>query len=242
MIRDDPDRNCFQPLRVAVIGSGPAAFYAVEHLFKQTRAGRRSRHVRPPAHALRARALRRRARSRRRSRPSRAPTTTIAAQPALSVLRQRRVRPSRDARRSAAALSPVCSRPARRPTGTWASPAKTSPAAIRQRSSSPGTTGTPTTVTTSSTSRSERAAVVGVGNVAIDVARILVRTPEELAKTDIAAHALEALRNSRIKEVFLLGPARPGAGGLHQPGGQGDRRDGRRGRDRRGPTRSSSIR
>ena len=55
----------------------------------------------------------------------------------------------------------------------------------------------------------ERAAVVGVGNVAIDVARILVRTPEELVTTDIAAHALEALRTSRIREVFLLGRRGP---------------------------------
>lgn len=55
----------------------------------------------------------------------------------------------------------------------------------------------------------ERAAVVGVGNVAIDVARILVRTPEELVETDIAAHALEALTNSRVKEVFLLGRRGP---------------------------------
>jgi ferredoxin--NADP+ reductase len=55
----------------------------------------------------------------------------------------------------------------------------------------------------------EHAAVVGVGNVAIDVARILVRTPDELVKTDIAAHALEALRHSHIKEVFLLGRRGP---------------------------------
>jgi ferredoxin--NADP+ reductase len=51
----------------------------------------------------------------------------------------------------------------------------------------------------------ERVAVVGVGNVAVDVARILCRTPEELARTDIADHALQALRRSRVKEVYLLG-------------------------------------
>ncbi|HET7341079.1 MAG TPA: FAD-dependent oxidoreductase [Methylomirabilota bacterium] len=51
----------------------------------------------------------------------------------------------------------------------------------------------------------ERVAVVGVGNVAVDVARILCRTPEELEKTDIAEHALEALRASRVREVYLLG-------------------------------------
>ena len=55
----------------------------------------------------------------------------------------------------------------------------------------------------------ERVAVVGVGNVAVDVARILCRTPEELAATDIADHALEALRNSRVKEVYMLGRRGP---------------------------------
>jgi ferredoxin--NADP+ reductase len=63
----------------------------------------------------------------------------------------------------------------------------------------------------------ERAAVIGVGNVAIDVARILVRTPEELAKTDIAVHALEALRQSRIKEVFLLGRRGPAQAAFTNP-------------------------
>jgi ferredoxin--NADP+ reductase len=55
----------------------------------------------------------------------------------------------------------------------------------------------------------ERVAVVGVGNVAVDVARVLCRTPEELATTDIADYALEALRASRVKEVYLLGRRGP---------------------------------
>jgi ferredoxin--NADP+ reductase len=63
----------------------------------------------------------------------------------------------------------------------------------------------------------ERAAVVGVGNVAIDVARILVRTPEELAKTDIADYALDALRHSRIREVFLLGRRGPAQAAFTNP-------------------------
>jgi ferredoxin--NADP+ reductase len=54
-----------------------------------------------------------------------------------------------------------------------------------------------------------RVAVVGNGNVAIDAARILLRTPAELEKTDIAAHALEALRNSQVREVFILGRRGP---------------------------------
>ncbi|ADE12102.1 FAD-dependent oxidoreductase [Sideroxydans lithotrophicus] len=54
-----------------------------------------------------------------------------------------------------------------------------------------------------------RVAVVGNGNVAIDAARILLRTPAELEKTDIAAHALEVLRNSQVREVFMLGRRGP---------------------------------
>jgi ferredoxin--NADP+ reductase len=63
----------------------------------------------------------------------------------------------------------------------------------------------------------ERAAVVGVGNVAIDVARILCRTTEELVKTDIAAHALEALSHSRIREVYLLGRRGPAQAAFTTP-------------------------
>ena len=55
----------------------------------------------------------------------------------------------------------------------------------------------------------ERVAVVGNGNVAVDAARILLRTPAELEKTDIAAHALETLRNSRVREVYMLGRRGP---------------------------------
>lgn len=55
----------------------------------------------------------------------------------------------------------------------------------------------------------EAAAVVGIGNVAIDVVRILAQDPEALAKTDMAAHAVEALRRSRIKRLYLLGRRGP---------------------------------
>lgn len=53
--------------------------------------------------------------------------------------------------------------------------------------------------------RIRRAVVVGVGNVAIDVARVLARDRGELATTDITAHSLQALRGSPIEEVVLLG-------------------------------------
>ena len=56
----------------------------------------------------------------------------------------------------------------------------------------------------------ERVVVIGNGNVALDVARILTADPDELARTDIADHALAGLRNSRVREVVIAarrGPA-----------------------------------
>lgn len=63
----------------------------------------------------------------------------------------------------------------------------------------------------------ERAAVIGVGNVAVDVVRILCRSPEELARTDIADHALAALRTSRVREVYLLGRRGPAQAAFTNP-------------------------
>jgi ferredoxin--NADP+ reductase len=51
----------------------------------------------------------------------------------------------------------------------------------------------------------ESAVVIGHGNVAIDVARILLSDHARLAKTDIADHALEALRHSHVRKVYLIG-------------------------------------
>jgi ferredoxin--NADP+ reductase len=55
----------------------------------------------------------------------------------------------------------------------------------------------------------ERAVVIGNGNVAIDVARLLLSTPARLAGTDIAQHALEQLSTSRIREVVVVGRRGP---------------------------------
>jgi ferredoxin--NADP+ reductase len=54
-----------------------------------------------------------------------------------------------------------------------------------------------------------RAVVVGLGNVAMDVARILIQDPERLKGTDIADKALASLRESRVREVVLLGRRGP---------------------------------
>lgn len=55
----------------------------------------------------------------------------------------------------------------------------------------------------------ERAVVVGVGNVAMDVARILARTCAELTGTDIASYALDALDLSKVREIVVLGRRGP---------------------------------
>jgi ferredoxin/flavodoxin---NADP+ reductase len=55
----------------------------------------------------------------------------------------------------------------------------------------------------------EDVAVIGVGNVAVDVVRILARTPAELQATDIAAHALDALRHSRVRNIYMIGRRGP---------------------------------
>ncbi len=50
----------------------------------------------------------------------------------------------------------------------------------------------------------ESAAVIGIGNVAMDVTRILAKDPDALAPTDLATHALAALRASRIRTVHVI--------------------------------------
>ncbi|RPA10284.1 4Fe-4S binding protein [Gordonia sp. OPL2] len=55
----------------------------------------------------------------------------------------------------------------------------------------------------------ERAVVIGNGNVALDVARILTSDPDALATTTISRHALAELRRSRIDEVVVLGRRGP---------------------------------
>lgn len=59
--------------------------------------------------------------------------------------------------------------------------------------------------------------VVGNGNVAMDVTRILVKDSEALEKTDIAEHALEALRKSKVRRVVMLGRRGPAQAAFTTP-------------------------
>jgi adrenodoxin-NADP+ reductase len=55
----------------------------------------------------------------------------------------------------------------------------------------------------------ETAVVIGQGNVALDVTRILLKPLEQLRKTDIAEHALEALSKSKVRDVKVIGRRGP---------------------------------
>lgn len=48
------------------------------------------------------------------------------------------------------------------------------------------------------------AAIIGIGNVAMDAVRILASAPDHLATTDLALHALEALRGANLQELHIL--------------------------------------
>jgi ferredoxin--NADP+ reductase len=63
----------------------------------------------------------------------------------------------------------------------------------------------------------ERAVILGNGNVALDVARILLTDVEALRTTDIAAHALDSLANSNIKEVVVVGRRGPAEAAFTTP-------------------------
>lgn len=63
----------------------------------------------------------------------------------------------------------------------------------------------------------ERVVVIGNGNVALDVARILTTDPDALARTDIADHALARLRDSQVREVVVAARRGPAASAFTLP-------------------------
>jgi ferredoxin--NADP+ reductase len=63
----------------------------------------------------------------------------------------------------------------------------------------------------------ERVAVVGIGNVAVDVARLLSKTPGELSATDMADHAIEAMSKSGVREIIMLGRRGPAQAAFTTP-------------------------
>jgi adrenodoxin-NADP+ reductase len=63
----------------------------------------------------------------------------------------------------------------------------------------------------------ENAVIIGQGNVALDVARILLSSLDTLRKTDIADYALEELSRSKVKRVRVVGRRGPLQVGYHVP-------------------------
>jgi ferredoxin--NADP+ reductase len=63
----------------------------------------------------------------------------------------------------------------------------------------------------------KRAVVIGNGNVALDVARMLALSVDELQVTDIADHSIELLRNSNIEEIVVLGRRGPAQAAFTNP-------------------------
>jgi ferredoxin/flavodoxin---NADP+ reductase len=63
----------------------------------------------------------------------------------------------------------------------------------------------------------ERVVVIGNGNVAADVARMLALTPEELGETDTADHAIQAFSGSNVKEILVLGRRGPAQAAFTNP-------------------------
>lgn len=63
----------------------------------------------------------------------------------------------------------------------------------------------------------EQVAVIGNGNVAMDVTRILARSVEELATTDITSYALDTLGKSAVKEIYVLGRRGPAQAAFTNP-------------------------
>lgn len=63
----------------------------------------------------------------------------------------------------------------------------------------------------------EAAAVIGIGNVAMDVARILARSQGELVETDIADYALHALANSSVRTIYIMGRRGPAQAAFTNP-------------------------
>ena len=202
------------PIRIAVIGSGPAGFYAAGHLLKDAERADRGRHDRAPAHAVGPRALGRRARS-PEDQVGHARLREDRRAPALPLLRQRRRFGEHVSREELLAhyhaIVYATGSPSDRPLGIAGEDLPGSHAAtefVGWYNGHPDHTDLEVDLLSA-----ERAVVIGNGNVALDVARMLVLAPEELAPTDTADHALRGARaraaSRRSSSSAAAGPRRP---------------------------------
>ena len=133
-----------------------------------------------------------------------------ALNPGLPLLRQRRGRQGRPARRAdCGSTTRSSTRSARRPTGRSASRGEDLPGSWPATAFVAWYNGHPDFQDLSFDLSGERAVVIGNGNVALDVARMLALTPEELAPTDTTDAAIEAINDSGIREILVVGRRGP---------------------------------
>ena len=138
--------------------------------------------------------------------------------PPLPLLRQRRGRARHSHARSWPRTTTRSSTPsARSPTARWAFPARTCRAATPPSTSSAGTTATPTSATTDFDLSCERAVVIGNGNVALDVARMLGSPTRSWPSPTSPTTRWRRWTRARSREVVVIGRRGPAAGGVHQP-------------------------
>ena len=114
-----------------------------------------------------------------------------------------------DCRAAGRSMTRWCSPPARRMTRRSACPAKTWAMSSAAPLSSAGTTATPISPISIPDFSGKNAVVIGNGNVALDVARILAKTRDEFAGSDIVAHALDALEAAKTEQITILGRRGP---------------------------------
>ena len=200
-----PAMTAPDPLRVAVVGSGPAGFYAAADLLTQRRRGR---HVRAAADAVGPRAPRRGARPPEHQ-GRLAGVREGRAAPGLPLLRQRRDRPhlSADDLRSHyhAVVWSVGAQADRR----MGIPGEDLPGSLAATAFVAWYNGHPDYADLDVDLDVDRIVVVGNGNVAVDCARMLALTREELAPTDTIDDAIEAIVASRVQEIVVLGRRGP---------------------------------
>ena len=198
-----------RPFRVAVVGSGPAGFYAAGALLASDEPLRRGGPDRPAADALGAR-------------PARGGARPSQHQGRLARLREDRAH-SRASASSATsrsvATSPTKSSQRRYDAVVYAIGAQTDRRLGIPGEDLPGSwpatafvawyNGHPDFQELEFDLSHERAVVIGNGNVALDVARMLALTPEELAPTDTTDAAIDAINGAGVKEILVLGRRGP---------------------------------
>ena len=133
----------------------------------------------------------------------------IAAKTRLSVPRKHRGGARPAPRRSGAAVAPRSTRSAAQTDRKLGIPARIFPGSWSAFELVAWYNGHPDYQDLSFDLDVERAVVIGNGNVALDVARMLALTPEELAPTDTTDRAIDAIASSRIADVVTLGRRGP---------------------------------